>query len=456
MNLRTALSTVTLLAIVHVVLPCGGCAGPQRSVEERPEREFGGAAAGERITREELDGLTLAFADRYVGLVYSVCHDVKENNPDPAQRGAAQVLLADNAANIYDIASNADPFTRMLDLVVVTTLVSQVWEDDGRAVAVFGQRGQKLADALVRAREEAWTLAARVLTPDQLDTLRSLLLDWHRENPDMVRASFVRFSNFAIGRNRSAAADVLEARGLFAEVGQAGQAVDEARLLGDRIFHWLKRAPTLLRWQISAMKDEVVATPELDTALADIHRVTDQIEQLPANVVTEREAILKGVDERLQNADKTIANVRGALDQADGFADSLKPLIDSLEQMLQTAGDLIAHFDAKDQSKTESRSRPFDIREYEQAVKEVTKAAKHVDALLKRTEHLLGSPELENRMQDVNESVDESITTAADQSQIVIDAFFWRACALLVVLFVLLILYRLIVFLFLRDRNTTN
>ncbi|MFO7958075.1 MAG: hypothetical protein R6X33_13365, partial [Candidatus Brocadiia bacterium] len=108
------------------------------------------------------------------------------------------------------------------------------------------------------------------------------------------------------------------------------------------------------------------------------------------------------------------------------------------------------------QSKTESRSRPFDIREYEQAVKEVTKAAKHMDELLKRTEHLLGSPELENRMQDVNESVDESITTAADQSQVVLDAFFWRAFALLVVLFILLILYRLIVFLFLRDRNTTN
>ncbi len=456
MTLKSSLASLTLLAIAHVVFLCGGCSAPQRRPEEEPEREFGGAAVGERITARELDGLTRAFADRYVGLLYSVCNAITENSPDPAERRAAQVLLVDNATNIYDIASNADPFTRLLDLVVVTTLVSRVWDDDGRAVAVFGQRGQKLADALTRAREESWTLAARVLTPDQLETLESLLRDWRQENPDMIRASFVRFSNFALGRNRPAAAEVLEARGFFAPIEEAGQAVEEARLFGDRMFYWLKRAPTLLRWQTTAIKDDWVATPELDTALDDIHRLTNEIEQLPANVATEREAILKGIDERLQHADSTISNVRGALDEANDFADSLKPLSKSLTQTLQTAQDLFGRFETWDRWKSEIRPRPFDIRDYERTVKEVAHATKRMNELLIRTEHLLDSPELEDRMQRVNESVDERIVTAADQSQVVIDAFFWRAFALLVVLFMLLILYRVIVFLFLRERNTTN
>ena len=274
----------------------------------------------------------------------------------------------------------------------------------------------------------------------------------------MTRASFVRFSNFALGRNRSAAADVLEARGFFAEIEEAGQAVDKARLLGDRMFHWLKRAPTLLRWQTDAIKDGWFATPELDTALDDIHQLTDQIEQLPANVATEREAILKGIDERLQHADSTIANVRNALDEASEFADSLKPLGNSLEQTVETGQDMFARFDAWNRWKAEirPRSRPFDIREYEQTFKEVTHAMERTNEMLTRTEHLLDSPQLEDRIQLVNESIGEHIETAADQSQVVINAFFWRACALLVVLFMLLILYRLIVFLFLRDRNTTN
>ena len=41
------------------------------------------------------------------------------------------------------------------DLVVVMTLVSQEWDDDGRAVAVFGKRGQMLAEALSQARAES-------------------------------------------------------------------------------------------------------------------------------------------------------------------------------------------------------------------------------------------------------------------------------------------------------------
>ena len=108
--------------------------------------------------------------------------------------------------------------------------------------------------------------------------------DWRRQNPDMTRASFVRFSNFALDRGRSANAEVLAAGGFFKNIGQTGQAVDEARLLTERMFYRLKREPTLLRWQAEAAKDDLVATPEVGKALADVHRLTDQVERLPANV----------------------------------------------------------------------------------------------------------------------------------------------------------------------------
>src|SRR6185436_9463072 len=100
-----------------------------------------------------------------------------KDNPDPVQRREARVLLVDCSSNIYDIASNADAFTRLLDLVVVTRLTSQVWMDDGRSQQVFGDRGQPLTSAMLHARAEAWALAARVLTAEQLEALDSLLVD---------------------------------------------------------------------------------------------------------------------------------------------------------------------------------------------------------------------------------------------------------------------------------------
>jgi hypothetical protein len=193
------------------------------------------------IRSEELDQLTRAFADRYVGLLYSTCNALKKDNPDPVQRREAQVLMVDCATNIYDIASNADAFTRMLDLVVVTTLVSQVWIDDDKVAEVFPGREELLIRALHHGRVEAWALASQVLRPDQIDLLDYLLWDWRRHNPGMDRASFVRFSNFAIGRGKSANSEVLAAGGFFANVGQTGQSIDEARLLTERMFYMLKR-----------------------------------------------------------------------------------------------------------------------------------------------------------------------------------------------------------------------
>ncbi len=453
MNIQPSLATITLLGICIAVLMLGACATLQRDATEEPSRQLDGAEAGERVTRAELDELTRGFADRYVGLLYSVCDALMENNPDPAQRHAAQMLLVDNASNVYDIASNADAFTRVLDLVVVTTLVSQEWDNDGRAVAVFGKRGQALAEALSQARAESRMLAARVLTADQLGILDSLLRDWRQENPKVVRASFVRFSNFAFGRGKSAADQILEARGLFAEIGEVGQSVDEARMLGERMFYRLKRESTLLRWQAAAMKGDLVATPEINTALADVHSMTDQIERLPANIAAERQAILTGIDDRLQRADATIANVRATLDEADTFVASLKPVGESLNEMLTTTDTLFARYAALDRSKTGNEGRPFDIREYEQTAEEVTLAVKRMNELLTTTGHLLGSPDLRHGMQEVNDSVDGRIMTVADQSQVVMNAFFWRVYALLGLLFALLILYRVISHLLMRNQE---
>jgi len=239
-----------LLAVCVVALVYGGCALPSGKLAKQTPRQINATQPGQRIASAELDELTRGLADRYVGLLASACDALQKDNPDPVQRREAQDLLANCATNVYDIASNADAFTRTLDLVVVTTLVSQVWIDDDRASKVVGKRGDVLVRALHHGRVEAWALAGRVLKPAQLALLDYLIWDWRRQNPDMVRASFVRFSNFAVGRGQSANAEVLEASGLFANIGQAGQAVAEARLLSERMFYLFKRYPTLLRWQL--------------------------------------------------------------------------------------------------------------------------------------------------------------------------------------------------------------
>ncbi|MFO7962438.1 MAG: hypothetical protein R6U50_00810, partial [Desulfobacterales bacterium] len=89
MKIQPSLTTISLLGMCLAVLMSGGCAALQKSATEEPSRRLDGAEAGERVTSEELDGLTRGFADRYVGLLYSVCDALKQDNPDPVQRQAA-------------------------------------------------------------------------------------------------------------------------------------------------------------------------------------------------------------------------------------------------------------------------------------------------------------------------------------------------------------------------------
>ncbi|MGK2925336.1 MAG: hypothetical protein ACSLE2_06920 [Lysobacterales bacterium] len=445
-KLQPSIIAITLPGICLAMLLQGGCAMLQSTTtkEEPPPRQLEGAAVGERITATELDELTRGFADRYVGLLYSVCDSLTEDNPDPAQRRAAQILLVDIANNVYDIASNADPFTRVLDLHVVTALVSQVWDVDGRAVAVFGEPGQALADALSQARAEARLLSARVLSAEQLDTLDSLLRDWKKENPKVVRASFVRFSNFALGRGRTTADQILKSRGLLSEVAEARESVDEFKLLAERVFYQFKRASTLLRWQTMAIKADLIVTPEVTATLADVHSLTDQMEQLPANIAAERKAILTGVDASLEHADGTIAGVRAVLDEANTLVGTLKPASDSFNEMLTTADALFARYTAMEASKKGDEEQAFDIGEYGKAAKDLAFAAERMNELLTTVEQLLGSPELRQSIEKVNTSVDGRIMKVSNQSEVVMNAFFWRACALLAVLFAMLILYKVI------------
>jgi hypothetical protein len=397
--------------------------------------------AGKPILADELDELTRAFADRYVGLLSSTCDALKKDNLDPVQRREAQQLLLSCATNVYDIASNPDAFTRMLDLVVVTTLVSQVWIDDDRAGDVFGDRGEVLVRALHHGRVEAWALASQVLRPDQLDLLDYTMWDWRRHNPDMVRTPFVRFSNFAIGRGKSGTAEVLAAGGFFA-IRQASQAVDEARLLSERMFYMAKREPTLLRWEAEALKDDVLATPDVGTYMTDIHRLTAQAEQLPKNVAAERQAILTAFDQRVKDADATLANVKAVVTDANALVTSMKDTSTSVNETLKTAGDVFARYDTWNRWSTTQPGRSFDVREYTQGVQELEVTAKRMNDLLSSSNDLLGSSEWGRRIEQVNQSADGRMTIAVAQSRVVVNDIFRRFYVALAVLFGLLIVYR--------------
>jgi flagellar biosynthesis/type III secretory pathway M-ring protein FliF/YscJ len=73
-------------------------------------------------------------------------------------------------------------------------------------------------------------------------------------------------------------------------------------------------------------------------------------------------------------------------------------------------------------------------------VKELAVAVEKMNDLIKSSDELLGSSEWDRRVRQVNESADERMKMAAEQSQQVVNNFFWRVYAALGILFVMLII----------------
>ena len=89
-------------------------------------------------------------------------------------------------------------------------------------------------------------------------------------------------------------------------------------------------------------------------------------------------------------------------------------------------------------------SHPFDVREYNQGVKEFAAAIDQMNLMLKSSDQLLSSPEWDSKIRQLGDSADNRIRMAAEQSRVVTDRMFLQLYIALGVLFALLILYRLL------------
>jgi hypothetical protein len=425
-------------AIVAVMLLCSCTAVEQagRSVRGifRPLSAAPAVPAAKRadqITQEELEQLIYSFADRYLTYIITATERIERDNSDRVQRRRAHLVRLVQVSAIYDIATNADPFTRLLDLMLVVTLQSQKWIEEDQAERWFGERAPPLIQVSRKAREDIWQIAARTMTTDQLEVIDYLIWDWRRRNPGIELVSYVRFDDFAAERGKSIVADVKGGGGLLAPVGQATQAVDEMRLLAERAFFYAKRLPFLINWQVRAVVDDVLAESEareISGALLDASRT---LARLPEEIGREREAIFAAFNKEQPMLESLASQYRGAIGDTADLVAALDSLTRSSQQTLEMLNRVAL---AKGNS-----GFLFDIREYGATVEKLIIALQEANRLAGATAAVMGNVQPQQLDLIARGGAAHAQSLAAG----VIDRVFWRAVALIIVFFVMLALYRI-------------
>src|SRR3954454_2935591 len=107
-NLTRSMAAALVLVTV-ILISIAGCAAPPK-----PDP----AATAKMVTVTEIDQLNRAFADRFVLLVAAACDQIEQDNPSAIQRGMAHELKLYCATSAFDIASNPDPYTSLLDMTL--------------------------------------------------------------------------------------------------------------------------------------------------------------------------------------------------------------------------------------------------------------------------------------------------------------------------------------------------
>jgi len=428
--------------------------------------------ATEQVMRTQ--ALVQSMADDYISSLGEAVFLARSPDQSPKARWLATSFLRNGAGSAIDIASSPNPAVAVLDLLVLASL--QTWSFEKHWVpAGIGEGGALTLARLKETESRLWNSAKTVLSDQQLSTLRDLIEAWKADNPDRTVVSLVRFDDFADERKLSWSSRRRQASGLLKEVGEATGAIDDARLLGERLIWFAGRYPYVLGQQTELTLYRMADQPEsrqlvdtlksvdslaqslsarLDSLQADIRdrqsmffeqvsserkaaieqsrdalqqtareaikdasdRISTErhnaIDELFQSVSKERTRLLDDIEARQGELRGVMVELRDTIGSSGALAKELTKTIDSIDR-------IVARFDA------ESNPRPdaLHLSDVRDAAAEAKLAAEQVTRLLELTNELVASDAWEKR-----------VANMAAPANAVIDRAFWRGLVLIVVL----------------------
>jgi hypothetical protein len=419
--------------------------------------------------------LVMSMADDYIAsLGEAVYLLIRSGTLDRKGRWLAQSFLRNGVGASLDIAVGPNPPVSLLDLLVLTSL--QAWSFEVHWIpAGIGHAGNAALARLKRAEADAWTTAKKVLSEDQLRTLRELIRVWISENADRTVVALIRFNDFADERRISSASLRGEARGLLQEVSEVGAAVEDVRLLGERLLWFAGRYPYLLGEQAELTAYRLIDQPEVSQfteAVTSVQRLSDAlsarlgtirddlkeqqtvlfsklsaertaaIDQLQSaleataksaldsaakSINTQRDEAIRQLFDRIaQERSRFLDDISSRQNELRGFMTDLRQTIAvsrTLANELTGTGNAIDRVLSRFNDDPRSGREPLRMTDIRDAAIETGNAANRVTHLIERAVELIES-----------KSWNQVISAASNPADEIIDRAFWRGVILICLL----------------------
>ena len=424
---KHTLSLLTILArIIVVTALVSACAANGQQPEQVVIAPLGsGSTVSSGMTREELEDHVRRFADRYYTRIALATNTVWEESTSEEQKRLMHNWKTVSLAAIVQVAIGPNAVTNLLDMMTLTRLSRLVVESYWIPEVLGEELGADFVQTFVDLEEDIWTVADEVLSAQHKDELRSLVDQWHAENPDQYYPWYVRLSNFS-GQRAASLAAVQRSGGLLKEVARAREAAEEIQAFGERMLFYLQRAPALTTNEFESSVSTVLGGPEISRLMDDTDRFVTTLERLVEIVAALPENRLAVVDQFMdrlgEERDELLQDLSEAEPGLRAILADLQPVLASLERIVVAAKE--KNPDAK----------PFDINEYRALVAESAVTAMELRLLIQSVANLLAGAS----------DASPLVSALVEAERTIVDRLFYRMLALIIIFFLALLAYRFV------------
>jgi hypothetical protein len=393
------------------------------------------------MTEVELQSELMSYADRFASILAQSFEDFDAQGPSTESRRFVLDDMVHAISSVFTTAAEPNPEAALLDMVTIATLGRMIYEDNIRKK--YGQPIEVMTKGFGELEKDIWQIAAKVLTIEQQHELRGLIVEWRKQNPDKIIYNYFRFSDFAADRRKSTLVKKDETGGLFKSVQQATQQVEETRMLAERGLYLATRLPLLTGAFSEVWMTQLLVNPDAQKILQDLHgfsdvsqRLATVAEQLPDQLMKDISKqrwqavnqVMRGIDEwsekTLNDVMARVAIERGAFidqfmnrligeqknaldailieeERASGLVTELRKAVEGGNNLLLTANTLADKFNVGQPSADPKDSKPFDIKEYQETIAEITR-------LVETTNQLVGTVGLEQLLPQLVKAMDQA------------------------------------------------
>lgn len=389
------LRRAAIIAFVLFVMP--GCGSQVRvsSVShdgEHPEAE-------RRLTPEELAPALDALCQRVVQQIATTCERIDAaNRVNAIQRQT--LIWRIRATEVTATCWNRDNrVIGMIELWFWTASMKAYFGPEGEGAAYFGPGQPEALECLAKITDECEQLVKRTVPERGFDELRQRVINSSGKG-ELFSATAEQSRSML-----KSMVDASHLEGLLSlplapftalkGIGTGSDAVAELVVVAQQAVNLAERYPQLLTWNAQLAVLGVEEQETVRDMRNDLHRLVDIADKMPARLREETATLL---------AD---SSARETLKQAEGTANALTRLSESIDKLLARIDQMNTRPPDPATANAEP-GRPFDIRDYEAALKAAEKTARETQSVILAASGAMGQPQVINAANSTAERLERA------------------------------------------------